>query len=765
MIQKTIKQQNILQITILLIFMFLCPIPLKTANGVDGNELFKITVIDVGKGDCILIQTGEHTVMIDTGYKNTAENVIQFLKDHNITTIDTMIISHFHKDHVGGAAALIKSGIPITKIYMPDYKGTRSVYEDMIAALETHPKIEVIRLTEARSFTLGGAEYDIFPSSIAFDGDNDNNVSMAAMVKTDAHSAFFAGDLEDEGIESLLNYVRKKNINIQCGILKLPHHGAQGANTTDLLNSVAPKAVIITDGDNKRAHGTLIDLLKEKQIPAHCSVDEGTITITGTEPSAYSFDKSNQTEVHTSGLWKYILPGDGSAAIAGYNGKAGKVTIPASVDGYPVHSIAGSAFYNNKTLTEVTIPTGVTSIGNAAFSWCLHLTKVNIPKTVTQIGQAAFMWCPELRSIYIPDSVTTIGMSAFERCTGLDTIRLSNKLTSISESMFERCISLTSLRIPENVTSIGENAFKRSGLKYINIPDNVTSIDEKAFILSAELERVKLPAGLDAIKKNTFEGCTGLTNITIPESVTSIKAQAFSGCKSLMDIWFTGTEEQWKKMELKKKWDEGTPSTKNIHFNSVDPDMPDAPDEPDDPDEGRCSGSSFFRMQTLPATGFSSRFPETLPSQPSGTEYKDSGLTLQIPSLDVSAEIVIIPFANEEYPVEWLESRVGLPEEFAVPGEGHCILTGHNHLNTTEPGPFAFLSKMEKNDRIIVLDEGQNSQFFSVCAVEKIAADDFDTLYEIINREKDSLTLLTCEDELPEGGYASRRVISAKPID
>lgn len=359
MIQKTIKQQNILQITILLIFMFLCPIPLKTANGVDGNELFKITVIDVGKGDCILIQTGEHTVMIDTGYKNTAENVIQFLKDHNITTIDTMIISHFHKDHVGGAAALINSRIPIKTIYMPDYKGTRSVYEDMIAALETHPEIEVIRLKEARSFTLGGAEYDIFPSSIAFDGDNDNNVSMAAMVKTDAHSAF-----------------------------------------------------------------------------------------------------------------------------------------------------------------------------------------------------------------------------------------------------------------------------KRSGLKYINIPDNVTSIDEKAFILSEALERVKLPAGLDAIKKNTFEGCTGLTDITIPESVTSIKASAFFGCESFMDIWFTGTEEQWRKMELKKKWDEGTPPTKNIHFNSEDPDMPDAPDEPDEPDEDRRSGSSFFRMQTLPATGFSSRFPETLPSQPSGTEYKDSGLTL-----------------------------------------------------------------------------------------------------------------------------------------
>ena len=250
MIQKTIKQQNILQITILLIFMFLCPIPLKTANGVDGNELFKITVIDVGKGDCILIQTGEHTVMIDTGYKNTAENVIQFLKDHNITTIDTMIISHFHKDHVGGAAALIKSGIPITKIYMPDYKGTRSVYEDMIAALETHPEIEVIRLTEARSFTLGGAEYDIFPSSIAFDGDNDNNVSMAAMVKTDAHSAFKRSGLKYINIPDNVTSIDEKafilsaeleRVKLPAGLDAIKKNTFEGC--TSLTNITIPESV------------------------------------------------------------------------------------------------------------------------------------------------------------------------------------------------------------------------------------------------------------------------------------------------------------------------------------------------------------------------------------------------------------------------------------------------------------------------------------------------------------------------------------------
>ena len=71
------------------------------------DELFQITVLDVGKGDCILVQTGENIVMIDTGYKETAEDVLKYLSDHNITGLDALIISHFHKDHVGGGAAIL----------------------------------------------------------------------------------------------------------------------------------------------------------------------------------------------------------------------------------------------------------------------------------------------------------------------------------------------------------------------------------------------------------------------------------------------------------------------------------------------------------------------------------------------------------------------------------------------------------------------------------------------------------------------------------
>ena len=134
-----------------------------------AEDMFKITLIDVGKGDCILVQTGAEdapvTVMIDTGYKETANIVLEYLRAHNIQKLDAMIISHFHKDHVGGAAAILKE-IPVSRVYMPDYEGTKKVYDEMMEVLkESGGAIPYQRLSENLSFSLGDAEYWLIPAA------------------------------------------------------------------------------------------------------------------------------------------------------------------------------------------------------------------------------------------------------------------------------------------------------------------------------------------------------------------------------------------------------------------------------------------------------------------------------------------------------------------------------------------------------------------------------------------------------------------------
>lgn len=776
------------------------------------KDMFQITLIDVGKGDCILIKTGAEdapvNVLIDTGYKETAKDVLAYLSEHGIRKLDAMIISHFHKDHVGGAATILKE-IPVSMVYMPDYEGTKKVYEEMMAVLnESGSTIPYERLSENLSFTLGNAEYRLYPSPIKFDGNNDNDVSMAACLEYNGHTALFAGDLEQDGITNLL-----KNKDIPEGyydILKLPHHGSdEGEETSNLMKRLKPGGIaVITDGQDRRAHGTVIDKLAADGYKTYCSADDGTIIISA-EETGCSVKKSKNPEYKTDGDWQYFLNKDGSAVIAGYTGSETAITLPANFGEHPVKSIADSAFYNHKNLQSVTIPQGIESIGNSAFSWCTSLRNLTISDSVTTIGNASFSWCTSLTEAVLPDSVKSVGESGFESCTALKTITLSKGLTAIAPSLLERCQSLESIVIPSGVKSIGKDAFKRcSKLTDISIPESVTLIDEGAFKSCESLEAIDLPEGIKTIeesafewctvlksikipdsvtslgktafqncvslesaelgksvktiKKSTFSGCTALKNVTIPVSVASIKADAFRKCTNLKEIFYSGTSEQWAAVGKDKNWNTETPDDMIVHCSDPEPE-PEPDPEPEVPDEPH-RGIRFFRMAELPRSGFSAKQPRVLNELPKDLRYEPSGLTLQIPALDMSEEIVTIPFRNGEYPVEWLGHNIGLPEEFPQPGSGASILIGHNHMNTTESGPFALLGTLTEDAKVFITDRNGNLMQFSVFATTKIAADDMETAEKLLTARANTLILITCEDEQPDGGYASRRIITAKPL-
>ncbi|MBQ6509535.1 MAG: Cna B-type domain-containing protein, partial [Flexilinea sp.] len=166
----------------------------------------------------------------------------------------------------------------------------------------------------------------------------------------------------------------------------------------------------------------------------------------------------------------------------------------------------------------------------------------------------------------------------------------------------------------------------------------------------------------------------------------------------------------------------------------------------------------------LPDTGFSAVHAQTLPEQPKDVNYKTLRWRLEIPTLDMSTDIVEVPLVDNEYPVTWLGYSAGLLEDSALPGQGRSLITGHNHLNTMEAGPFALLDTLNEGDRIFVTDPASGLQIFEVYMNTKISEYDFDGLTEISETDEHSLTLITCEDERVEGGYANRRIIAARPI-
>ena len=107
------------------------------------------------------------------------------------------------------------------------------------------------------------------------------------------------------------------------------------------------------------------------------------------------------------------------------------------------------------------VKVGTRIICDSAFSFCRSLSEIVIPSSVTSIGKGAFSYCVSLSEIVIPSSVTSIGKGAFSRCYSLSEIVIPSSVTSIGKGTFSYCYSLSEIVIPSSVTSIGDSAFYR----------------------------------------------------------------------------------------------------------------------------------------------------------------------------------------------------------------------------------------------------------------------------------------------------------------
>ena len=173
-----------------------------------------------------------------------------------------------------------------------------------------------------------------------------------------------------------------------------------------------------------------------------------------------------------------------------------------------------------------------------AFYDCTSLTSLTIPNSVTTIGDYAFYSCTSLTSLTIPNSVTTIGDWAFGSCTKLASLTLD--MTTIN-SYFSGMTSLKNLIIGEHVKTIVPYAFNScTSLTNVTLGNSVTSIGEAAFSSCTSLTNVTIPNSVTNIGSYAFQNCTSLTNVAIGNSVTSIGDWAFGSCTSLSAVYFKG---------------------------------------------------------------------------------------------------------------------------------------------------------------------------------------------------------------------------------
>lgn len=291
---------------------------------------------------------------------------------------------------------------------------------------------------------------------------------------------------------------------------------------------------------------------------------------------------------------------------------AGTLTISGN-GAMPDYSSVGDQPWSGKKIRKVVIQNGVTSIGSCAFCKC-ELLSVEIPSSVQNIGYSAFHES-DIMSVKIPSSVKTIGDSAFQQCQSLGSVTIASGVESIGQSAFQACTSLASISLPASVgevgaaaffectemtsatfapgskqVSMGDNMFTRCyKLMSVKLPSSVDRIADGMFQNCNMLAGVEIPKGAESIGMSAFASCS-MSVVVIPDSVTTIAIGAFSACP-LEEIYFTGDEAQWKRINLQGDDTISVVSNATIHYNydpSTDPD----PGEGDDNNGGQNPGDS-----------------------------------------------------------------------------------------------------------------------------------------------------------------------------
>ena len=179
---------------------------------------------------------------------------------------------------------------------------------------------------------------------------------------------------------------------------------------------------------------------------------------------------------------------------------------------------------------DVSVPEGVTGIGNWAFADCIGLTRVTLPESVTEVDIRAFSGCTGLREVVFPKSMTKLGTYAFHGCTSLESVRLPEGLAEIGSDVFENCTALHTVYLPEGITKIGWKAFRNcTALTEIRLPDSVTEIDTDAFSECGSLTSLVIPKEVSFRSwndyHNPFEYCPKLKDLRTAKGHATLTAQ------------------------------------------------------------------------------------------------------------------------------------------------------------------------------------------------------------------------------------------------
>lgn len=319
--KSTKHRYIILGIIVILFLLAGCSLTIETQAGppISEESFLKVHFIDVGQGDATLIQQinqdNTYNMLIDAGNNGDGEYLVEYLKDQGVKTLDYIIGTHPHSDHIGGLDDVIK-GFQVGAIIMPKVMANTRTFEEVMEAV-SDKGLSITSPVPGTSYPLGEAEFTILaPNSDDYASLND--YSIANRIVFGSNSFIFTGDAEALSEEEILNNFNKRDL--ASDVFKLAHHGSSTSNTEDFLEAINPSYGIISCGqDNSygHPHREIMAQLKARNILVFRTDLHGTIVI-----NSDGKDISIETELDTG-----VNLGSQEVVISGLDKIAEMVTI------------------------------------------------------------------------------------------------------------------------------------------------------------------------------------------------------------------------------------------------------------------------------------------------------------------------------------------------------------------------------------------------------------------------------------------------------
>ena len=269
------QRKNILVIAILFTILVNSIIYVTDKN-------IKIYFVDVGQGDCTLIQTsGRKNVLIDGGgsefgsFDVGKSTLLPYLLDRGITKIDYMMISHFDSDHIGGLFYIMEN-LRVDNIIISKQGESSENLKKFIEILQSNirgskNKTNIILVKKGDNIKIDNSSYFeiLFPEEELINDNILNNNSIVAKFVSNNFKMLFTGDIE-EIAENRLCELYKSTNKLQADIIKVAHHGSKTSSTLNFLELVKPKIALIGVGENNNfGHPNDAVLKRIKDLGAH----------------------------------------------------------------------------------------------------------------------------------------------------------------------------------------------------------------------------------------------------------------------------------------------------------------------------------------------------------------------------------------------------------------------------------------------------------------------------------------------------------------